>query len=250
MKQLFSFYLILFSLNSQAQLKWSFQDKEFNAGDIVPVKCWVSGFDSVGAFQYSLAYDTNYLTIRLDTPFTFTGLVPYTSDEFSHGLQSGIDTFFNYPKNHIKTAWADPYIHTYPNGHVYTIWFIAKDRGSVCESIHLLNGPFDMPIECWHENLIDPVEMEVGCIPARNPQWVGPKQEKHEDVRIYPNPTSDFIYVDSTEPVKVVVINNVGEVIYSDIVYSADEPIYVEQGVNFVRIVTVDKTIIKQVFKF
>lgn len=249
MKQLILFFL-LFSFTSQAQFTWSFEDRMFNAGDTVQARVWVSGFDSIGAFQYSLEYDSNNLMIRLDTPFTFTGLIPYTSEEFSHGLQAGLSPYFYYPKNQIKTVWADPDSFTYPNGHVYTIWFIARQSSTICESIKVLNGPFDMPIEAWHQELITPVEMEVGCIPARNPQWVGPKQEEHEDVRIYPNPTSDFIYVDSTEPVKVVVINNVGEVIYSDIVYSADEPIYVEQGVNFVRIVTVDKTIIKQVFKF
>jgi len=240
-------FFLLLTFNLQAQFKWSFADKTFSAGDTVQAQCWVSGFDSVGAFQYSLAYDTNYLAIRLDTPFTFTGLVPYTREDFSHGLQEGLSSLFYYPKNHIKTMWADPFVHTYSNGHVYTIWFIAKDRGTVCESIYLLDGPNDMDIEAWHENLIDPIEMQVGCIPARFPQWVGPTQE--EEIRVYPNPSSDVIFVDSTEPVEVMVMNSVGEIIFHDRVYSADQSIPVHYGVNLIKIVTQDITITRQVIK-
>lgn len=242
------FLFLLFSYTTQAQFKWSFADKTFESGEIVPAQCWVSGFDSIGAFQYSIAYDSNLLSINLDTPFTFTGLVPYTSEEFSHGLQPGIDTFFNYPKNRIMTAWADPHVHTYPNGHVYTIWFTAKDRGTVCNAIYLLDGPNDMPIECWHENLTDPVEMQVGCIPARFPKWAGPTQE--EEIRVYPNPSSDVIFVDSTEPVEVMVMNSVGEIIFHDRVYSADQSIPIHYGVNLVKIVTHEITITRQVIKF
>lgn len=245
MRTLIFFVFLTFNLN--AQFRWSFQDKIFNSGDTVQAQCWVSGFDSVGAFQYSLSYDSNLLSIRLDTPFTFTGLVPYSSDEFSHGLQPGIDTFFNYPKNHIKTVWADPFVHTYPNGHVYTIWFTAKNKGTVCDAIRLLDGPNDMPIEAWHENLINPIEMQVGCIPARNPKWAGPIKE--EEYRVYPNPSSDVVYVDSTEPVEVFVINSVGDVFYSGTVYSVDQPIPIDNGVNLIRIVTQDKTITRQVIK-
>lgn len=244
---------MLFYFNCKAQFKWSFEDRDFLSGDTVQARVWVSGFDSVGAFQYSLSYDTNYLQIRLDTPFTFTGLIPYTADEFSHGLQSGLSPYFYYPKNHIKTVWADPYVHTYPNGHVYTIWFIARQSGTICESLKMLNGPLDMPVEAWHENLITPIEMIVGCIPARKPRRVVfPSREDlpQEKIKVYPNPTSDFIYVDSTEPVGITVFNELGELTFSNKIYSKDQPIFIEQGINIVRIISKDKTILKQVYKF
>lgn len=250
MKQLVFFFLF-FSFSVQAQFKWSFEDRDFNTGDTVQVRVWVSGFDSVGAFQYSLEYDSNNLKIRLDTPFTFTGLIPYGIGDFSHGLQAGLSPAFYYPKNQIKTMWADPFTFTYPNGHVYTIWFIARHSSTICESIKMLNGPLDMPIEAWHQNLIDPIEMLVGCIPARKPIRVEfPSREVLEDIKIYPNPTSDFIYVDSTEPVEVTVLNQLGQLTFSNKVYSKDQPIFIEQGVNVIRIISNDKTVLKQVYKF
>ena len=253
MKQFFLLLLLLFSYTSQAQFTWSFEDRIFNAGDTVQARVWVSGFDSIGAFQYSLEYDSNNLMIRLDTPFTFTGLIPYTSEEFSHGLQAGLSPYFYYPKNQIKTVWADPDSFTYPNGHVYTIWFIARQSSTICESIKVLNGPFDMPIEAWHQNLITPVELIAECIPLRKPERVDfpiPSRENLEEIKIYPNPTSEFIYVDSTEPVEVTVFNQLGQLTFSNKVYSKDQPIFIEQGVNIVRIISKDKTILKQVYKF
>lgn len=240
-------FFVLLSLSVQAQFKWSFEDRDFNLGDTVPVRVYVSGFDSIGAFQYSFSYDTNALSIRLDTPFTFTGLIPWTSDEFAHGLQSGLSPFFYYPKNHIKTVWADPDTFSYPNGHAYTVWFTARKTGSVCESIQMLNGPLDMPVECWHQDLIHQVEMVVDCIETRKPRVNLPEQEL--DYRVYPNPSSDVVHVDSTEPVQVVVVNSVGEIIYSGTVYSSDQSIPLEQGINLVRVVTSNRTITRQVIK-
>lgn len=252
MKQLVFFFLFL-TVQVQAQFKWSFEDREFNAGDTVQVRVWVSGFDSIGAFQYSLEYDSNNLTIRLDTPFTFTGLIPYDYGDFSHGLQSGLSPFFYYPKNQIKTVWADPYVFTYPNGHVYTIWFTARQSSTVCESIKMLNGPLDMHIEAWHQNLIDTVEMTASCIPTRKPKRVelpAPFENTELQFKVYPNPTSDFIYVDSTEPVEVTVFNQLGQLTFSNKIYSKDQSIFIEQGVNIIRIISKDKTILKQVYKF
>lgn len=234
-------FFLFISFNLNAQFKWSFEDKDFNIGDTVPVRVWVSGFDSIGAFQYSMSYDTNSMRIRQDSPFTFTGLVPYDASDFSHGLQPGCSS----AKNEIRTMWADPHTFTYPNGHVYTIWFIAKRTTTICESIQMLSGP--MPVECWDQELIKPVEMIVGCIPLRKPPVNLPEPEL--DYRVYPNPSSDVIFVDSTEPVEVVVINSVGEIIYSDTVYSSDQSIPLDNGVNLVRIVTGDRTITRQVIK-
>lgn len=247
MKQLILFCLTLLSLSVQAQFKWSFEDRNFVLGDTVPMRVYVSGFDSVGAFQYSFAYDTNNLSIRLDTPFTFTGLLSsYDASYFSHGLQPGCLS----AKNEIRTLWADPYIHSYPNGHVYTVWFIAKQAGTTCGSIEILDGP--MPIEAWNENLITPVEMIVGCISARRPKRVDhPIREREElSVRVYPNPAADYIYVDSTEPAQVTVYNSLGELTFFNKIFSSTEPIFVEKGISVVKIVTKEKTILKQVFRY
>lgn len=202
MKQILYIFLFL-ATSAPAQFAWRFQDRDFAAGDTVSADCWVSGFDNVGAFQFSLAYDTATLAIRMDTPFTFTGLIPWTTDEFSHGLQPGCAS----AANEIRLVWADPYVFTYPNGKVFSIWFKAKKAGSVCGSIWALAGPL-WP-EAWDGNLINPVEMSVGCTPIRRRKMQAVDRQERA-FSITPNPASGQVVVTLPAPGRVRIFDAAG----------------------------------------
>lgn len=193
MKSLLIFFLLIAGA-TQAQFAWKFQDRLFEPGDTLTADAWVSGFDSIGAFQFSLAYDSAALAIDLDTPFTFTGLIPWTTAEFSHGLQPGCTS----ADNEIRLVWADPYTFTYPNGKVFSIRFVAKKAGSVCKSVWMLNGP--MWPEAWDYTLMYPVPMSVGCIPLRRPTMpMKSREDEHsEAITATPNPFTEYFTLNAS----------------------------------------------------
>jgi len=199
------FLFLFFTFTADAQFAWKFQDRLFEPGETVTADCWVSGFDSIGAFQFSLAYDSAALKIDLDTPFVFTGLIPWTAAEFSHGLQPGCAS----AANEIRLVWADPYTFTYANGKAFSIRFTAKTAGSVCKSIWMLNGP--MWPEAWDDNLLNAVPMTVGCIPLRRPTM---KQREQETLAFaaYPNPTAGLITVTLPTSGRITVFDALGRV--------------------------------------
>lgn len=58
------YIFLLLAGTTQAQFAWKFQDRLFEPGDALTADCRVSGFDSVGAFQFSLAYDSAALKVE------------------------------------------------------------------------------------------------------------------------------------------------------------------------------------------
>lgn len=241
MKKIIFFFLLIAGA-AQAQFAWKFQDRLFDPGDTLTADAWVSGFDSVGAFQFSLAYDSAALAIDLDTPFTFTGLTPWTAAEFSHGLQPGCTS----ADNEIRLVWADPYTFTYPNGKVFSIRFVAKKAGNICKSIWMLNGPL-WP-EAWDDDLLYQVPMSVGCIPARR---TGIRIKSREDeqtaqvITITPNPFTDSFTINTSGPLRVT--NIAGQVVLFGN-YQSGQPLgeSLSNGVYFGRVGNETFKIVKQ----
>ena len=218
MKQTLFIFCYLFSLTMNAQVNWYFPNQAFTAGDTVEARCHVAGFQNVGAFQYALLYDTAVLSIITAQPFTFTGNLPYDNGSFSHGLMPGLSPYTNLQANEIRTAWADPTVFNAPDSsHIYSIWFVAKQRGTLCQRLIPYYGL--MPWEIYNGPLTVELSQQVTCGALRRRPALQRDNGPALAVQVAPNPVreSSLLWIDMADagPVQVSIFDAFGRPAFS-----------------------------------
>jgi len=221
------FTILPFVFNAQ-NVNWTFENKSFNAGDTVEVKFRVTNFTDISGFQYTLKFDTAKMYLKPTNKVTFTGaLAGYTSSCFSFaGPGYALKAW------EIRTLWLSVIGKTLPtNTHVYSLWFIAKKSGTVCNSLQL---HFAAPVwpNAWKSNLAY-VPLTVLCAEPSPLKPTIISEREDEPVSVYPNPFTDVI--NFSKPCDIQLFDISGRLILSA---NAVETLNVDlpTGVYFVRI--------------
>lgn len=133
MKGIIFFLLLTFSASAQLlpDLHLDVQNKSFSAGDTVTADFYVTGFDSISAYQFAIQFDSleiEFLDVATDS--SALGLSP---DDF--GL-------WTLNKARIPTVWSNPWSSTLPpNSYLFSIRFIAQVNGDLFGSLRLEPKP-------------------------------------------------------------------------------------------------------------
>lgn len=236
MRFLFLLFAFCLAFTAQAQVNWTFQNKAFNAGDTVEVKFYVSGFTNINAFQYTLKMDTSALRMRGTTnahKVSVTGAIStYGINCWSFPGPPSLNKAWE-----MRTVWAPAYAKTVaPGTHTHTLYFVAKKAGTVCASLWLHNVA---PLKClaWNEQL-QQVPQTVTCVEPP-PIQQQPLADRNADAaKLYPNPTSDVLFVEADGESTVEVFNTLGQCTHRQTGSGRIEIADLSPGMNWVRINT------------
>jgi len=229
--------ILPFIFNAQ-NVNWTFENKSFNAGDTVEVKFRVTNFTDIGAFQYTLKFDTSKLNLKPTNKVTFTGaLAGYGTNCFTFaGPGYALKAW------EIRTAWLSTTGKTLSaNTHTHSLWFIAKKSGTVCNSLQL---HFAAPLwpNAWKSNLAY-VPLTVLCAEPAPFKSKFTSEREETEFKIYPNPFVDVINV--SEPRFIKVIDLSGKLILSENV-EQNINIDVPKGIYFVLVDNKAYKLVKQ----
>lgn len=202
MKHVFILLLAILPAIVPAQtVAWSFQGNNFSTGDTVEARFSVTNFTDISTFQFTLKWDTTYMSILSAAPVTFTGVLP--------GLGAGCFTWWGKPgialkPGEIRVAYTSTTGKTLaPGAHVFSLRFVAKKPGTVCQALsHWIKSPL-WP-NAWKGNL-DYVPLTVACTtppaPAKTTNAAVTDRALLTppplvDMQVAPNPLTDTAHID------------------------------------------------------
>lgn len=212
-KNIIALALVCASFTAFAQsVDWTYQNQTFSAGDTVQVPFTVSGFSDIGAFQFTMKWDTATLALLAPAPFSVTGSLPgYGLGCFSWFGKPG----YNLLPGEIRTLWTSATGKTLPAGtHVFSAWFIAKKAGSVCPALILWSKAPLWPLA--YKSNLSYIPLSLTCTtPASQAQWEATIMDRAEwitdtvvsNMAIYPNPIIDSAHIEITSQEGPVLFN-------------------------------------------
>lgn len=208
-----------------SQITFKYQNQPFNQGDTVLIPFTVEGFNNLGAYQFSL---------RLDTSVFDFCIVNNSTVVYSGSLTGISSSWYGKPgyslkKGEFRTNWLNVYGKTLTNGtQVFSLRVKAKASSNICQGVQLWsNNPDCYPIA--YTKTFQVVSLGVQCI-----SQFRKLEDRDLMVKVYPNPTSDLLKIESTEPLKVKVFNQVGSLIYEG--EGTYLELELEQGLNLVLV--------------
>lgn len=282
MKHILFFLLLSFGLSAQS-LNWRIENQSFNAGDTVPAKFFVDNFTGIGSYSFTFKADTNALKFHLInftssrqsnfnqleylpenadsllgkmgkaeldksasvlSPIQITGVLPMGQGNFSWYGKPG----YALTPGEMRTLWSNPQGKTIPNNsHVFTVWFIAKTSGTICSKFQLWpNHPVLKP-RAYKANPLTLIPITFGCVEVSFKEQVEDRSEVTE-VLMFPNPVTEYLTIQSTEPVRVEVFNLSGSLTFNSTVVG-ELNLDLEQGVNFVKVTKGKESFVKKIIK-
>lgn len=133
MTRILFFLLLTFTASAQwlPDLHLDIPEKQFSAGDTVTADFYVTGFDSISAYQFAIQFDSLEIAfLDIATDSSALGLSP---DDF--GL-------WTLSKARIPTVWTNPYSSSLPpNSYLFSIRFIAQENGLLSNSFRIEPKP-------------------------------------------------------------------------------------------------------------
>lgn len=197
MKQIVYFFLLLSTCANAQGVTFYTYDQQFQTGDTVRAKVYVSGFNAITAFQWAIMANPAYLTRQA---IEVSGALPgYSESDFSNPawVQPG----------EIRSVWTDPYGESLPDEtHVFTAVFVAQQAGKLSETV--APYPQGLSLHAWTFPIVS-----VGLTWEIKPQ---PKRAKHAKSReqtgfaAYPNPASGPITVTLPAAGRIAVFDALG----------------------------------------
>jgi len=223
-------FLFLLSASAFAQVQWQFINKTFVTGDTVAVDFYASGFTGIGAFQFTLKFDTSALRLRGTTnahKFGTTGAVA----GYGPNCFSSAGPGYSLKAWEIRTLWTSPYGKTVaPGVKISTIYFVAKKAGSICNTLQLWNAAplwsvayTATPLAYVPQTVVcaeTPLLQQKAASVEREPQRIA--------ASVFPNPTADKIIL-SFEPgtnteIQVRLYDSVSRLVWIDFQQVAWQP--------------------------
>lgn len=243
-------YLILFlfiPLLSPAQsLDWQVQDIEFSTGDTVTADFSAYGFNQITAYQFAMIYDTGALV--------FVGVTFPPGNPIPMGLSDGCFSWHGKPGYNVKPKElrhprSMPAGKTYADGtHGFSYIFTSKQNGTLSDKVTFstccLYPPLNPISYRW---ILTPQPLTVAYI-APEETTATDTAPLEERVRIYPNPATDCLYIESDNPVQVRIFNFSGQLTHeAELLIQA---IYtLDKGANLVWVTDGKETLLKTVIK-
>jgi len=222
--------LFMFAVPAFAQVNWQFINKTFSTGDTVAVDFYASGFTGIGAFQYTLKFDTSALRLRGTTnahKFATTGAVA----GYGPNCFSSAGPGYALKAWEIRTLWTSPYGKTVaPGVKISTIYFVAKKAGSVCNTLQLWNAAPLWSV-AYTATPLAYVPQTVVCAETPLLQQKAASVDREAQriaVNVYPNPTADKILLsvqqDTETEIQVRLYDSVSRLVWIDFQQVAGQP--------------------------
>lgn len=238
MKKTLLYAFLLFPILLSAQLNWTLEDETFAAGDTVKAEFYVFDFDSITAYQMAMKFDTGALKF-IGVEFAPDNPLSLNADDFG---------FYQLSKGILRHVWIDIFSRTLADGaHVFTYTFKAKQAGTLSGELWLstccLNPPMN-PMAYRYMLQYMPLTLAYTS-PAQITETTG-APESPDQFRIYPNPATDVLTVESDEPADIQIYNTLGQMTHRATGQRV-EFYGLQPGVHFIHINnTTIKTVVKQ----
>lgn len=236
MRSLKLLLLFLLPYCASAQLNWSVQDISFSAGDTVRAEFQVFGFDSIAAYQFAMKFDTGALA--------FLGVSFPPANPL--GLDAGDFGFYQVGKGILRHLWSNPYSQSVPDGsHIFTYIFKAKTASALSAKLWLQKTGLNPPLyPVAYDYFLNWMPLNVSFFAAS--EFTDVDDIEETNVRVYPNPNSGAVTVESVVPVSVEIFNVAGQVTHRSNGVRMDF-FSLEKGANQIRITDQGKTLTKTI---
>lgn len=244
MKQILLLLLFPVFLQSQS-LDWQIEDVTFQQGDTVRAEFRAFGFDSLTAYQMCMLFDTGALKFVAVT-FPPGNPMQLSLGGFSWFGKPGYGAVKPREVRHLRSM---PYSKTFAdNTHGFSVVFVAKQSGVLSQKFTLsLSGLYPpLPPISYRWPLISQPLTVAYVLPAETTATDAPTLE--ESVRIYPNPTNGWLWIESPSPVQVRIFDYSGRMTHQDTV-TASGFSNLTAGVNVVWVTDGKDTFLKTVIK-
>jgi len=243
MKHILLLLLFPFFLQSQS-LDWQIPDVTFNQGDTVRADFYAYSFDSITAYQMAMLFDTAALKFVAVT-FPAGNPMGLSSDCFSWHGKPG----YNVKPNELRHLRSMPYSKTFADGTPgFSYVFTVKQSGTLSEKLTLstccLYPPMNPISYRW---VLVPQSLSVAFIAPSETTATG-APALADVVRIYPNPTAEWLWIESPTPVDIRIFDYAGRLTHQDTV-TASGFSGLTRGVNVVWLTDGKETFFKTVIK-
>lgn len=245
MKHLLPFLFLLPCLSPAQSLDWQIQDDEYTTGDTVPANFYAYGFNQITAYQFAMLYDTGALAF-VGVTFPPGNPMGLSTNQFSWHGKPG----YNVKPGELRHLRSMPYGKTYSDGtHGFSYVFVAKQAGTLSEDMALATCCLYPPLNpISYQWVLIPQSLTVAYIAPGETTATG-AAPLEELVRIYPNPTSDGIHIQSPTPVQVRVFNYAGHLTAQTEITGTAWLSSLHTGVNLVWITDGSDVVLKTVIR-
>lgn len=244
MKHILLLLLLLPCLSPAQSLDWQVQDAEFSTGDTVTASFAAYGFNQITAYQFAMLYDTGALAF-VGVTFPPGNPMGLSLGGFSWHGKPG----YNVKPGELRHLRSMPAGKTYADGtHGFNYVFTAKQNGTLSQEMTLatccLYPPMNPVSYRW---VLTPQPLTVAYIaPSETTATGAPTLQ--ERVRIYPNPTTEWLWIESPDPIEVKIFDFAGRLTHLDTV-TASGFSGLTKGVNLVWVTDGKETFLKTVIK-
>lgn len=203
MKNALFVILLLAPVLLSAQLNWTIQDVSFSTGDTVHAEFSVYDFDSISAYQMAMRFDTGALV--------FLGVAFPDDNPLDLSVPNEFG-FYQVNKGILRHLWSDIWSRTLDDGtHVFTYSFRAKQSGSLSADLWLATCCLNPPMNPMAYRY--PLQyMPLTVVYVNQGAIVSTEENTDEmQVKVYPNPATDVLIVESPDVVNVEIYNIAGQ---------------------------------------
>jgi hypothetical protein len=243
MKKLLFFLLFPYLVTAQS-LDWQVQDVDFSTGDTVVAEFRTYGFDTITAYQFAMLFDTAALKF-VSVTFPAGNPMGLTTGHFSWHGKPG----YNTKPRELRHLRSIPFGQTYADGtHGFSYVFVAKQSGTLSSKMSLsmccLSPPLGPVSYRW---ILTAQPLTVAYIvPSTSVASTWPTLA--DQVRIYPNPTTDALTIECDAPVTVEIFSYTGTRTHRSEI-TKDDFLQLTPGANIVRITDGKTVVLRTVFR-
>lgn len=220
------FIILFFPLFVQSQpVNWQLQEQYYDAGDTIAAQFTVYDFDSVTAYQIAMKFDTGAIK--------FLGVSFPAANPL--GLDAGDFGFYQVNKGILRHLWSNIYSSSLTDGTpIFSYNFVAKQSGTLSADLWLSTCCINPPMNPMAYRY--PLKYNLLTLTYSGQGQLLDASEPQMQAKIYPNPTTGAITVETDNPVTIEVYNYMGELTHCTNTAQTTHFLGVSKGVNVVII--------------